>query len=150
MKHINILVACACMWLSSLTLAHAQTAPTTLPALAAVKVDVTDLDRSERFYREVFGLAEAQRYGHERVFSLPGAGAPRITLVQVESANGGGSLAIIVADIDAVINATGPAGGRVTREPQEMNMGGRARIGFIQDPDGVDIELIEIVAAASE
>lgn len=144
------LIACA---LTSATSAVAQTAPLTFPnpTLAAVRINVTDLERSERFYRETFTLPAAQAYGdHERVLSLPGANATRLTLIHTDDTPENGGLAMIVADMEATMRAATAAGGRVTREPQAMNVGGPARIGFIEDPDGVSIELIQIAAPPAQ
>lgn len=136
--------------LASPSLALAQAAPMNFPnpTIAAVRINVTDLERSEHFYRETFGLPAAQAYGeHERVLLLPGANAPRLTLIHTDAAPTNGGLAIIVADIDAVMRAAAASGGRVTREAQSVNMGGQARIGFIEDPNGVSIEVIQVVGA---
>lgn len=152
MKRMFAAALMACALLSPLS-AAAQTAPMTFanPTLVAVRVQVTDLVRSERFYRETFGLGEAQSYGErERVLSLPGAGAPRITLIQSAETPRNGGMAMIVTDIDAVLRAAAASGGRVTREAQAVNMGGAARIGFIEDPDGVSIEVIQVGGAPAQ
>lgn len=126
--------------------AQAQT-PTAAPAvrLVLVRVFTTDLDRAERFYREVFGLTETQDYGeHERVLTLPGEGAPRLVLAHTDQPRGNGSFALAIADIDAVMSRAAANGATITRAASapSAQMGG-VRIGLFTDPDGTLVEVIQ-------
>ena len=127
--------------------AQAQTAPAADASLRLVLVRVftTDLNRAERFYRDVFGLTQTQNFGaNERVLNLPGAGAPRLVLAQTEQPRGNGSYAVSVSDIDGVMSRAAAAGATITRPASapSAQMGG-VRIGLFTDPDGTLVEVIQ-------
>lgn len=128
--------------------AQAQQAPAhnssgSYPHIAIVRVYVTDFARSERFYRDVFGLSEPRAVGdHERVFTLPEG--PRLVLELTEAPRGNGGFALVVADIDAVMSRTPAAGGAIlepARDLRSMPM----RIAFVTDPDGATIEVLQSI-----
>jgi len=126
----------------------AAPAPMTLPRVSLVRVYTVDLDKSERFYRTVFGFPAPQAYGErERVFSLPDPTSPKVVLLKVDQPRPNGSFALAIADIDAVLGRVVAAGGKIDRPAQAMgNM--PVRIGIITDPDGASIELIQPPASA--
>jgi predicted enzyme related to lactoylglutathione lyase len=134
--------------------ALAQTQPAT-PAAAAgerprimiVRVFVTDMDRSERFYRTVFGWGPAQAFGPgNRMFGAPSPTAPSLLLVQTrEPRTNNASFALAVNDTAAVMNAAEGAGGAVQRPASSQGHG--MPIGFITDPDGAQIEVIQLPQA---
>jgi catechol 2,3-dioxygenase-like lactoylglutathione lyase family enzyme len=106
---------------------------------------VTDLDRSLRFYREVFGLEEMFRDGPKMVFLRPPNRADTITLNEMPDkagATGGidhfGFRLTDKADLDEAIEDVERAGGRL------IEIGEHApgiRYAYVADPDGYTIEL---------
>lgn len=126
--------------------AFAQTPPTPSaegrPRLMLVRVYVTDLDRSERFYRAVFGFSAALPFGPDnRMFGPPSATAPSIVLAHVDQPRGNGSFALAVNDTAAIMKAVVAAGGSIEREAQQAH---GLPIGFVKDPDGTTIEVIQL------
>jgi predicted enzyme related to lactoylglutathione lyase len=133
--------------------AHAQTQPTAPPAAAGerprimiVRVFVTDMERSERFYRAVFGWGPAQAFGPgNRMFGAPSPTAPSLLLVQTrDPRTNNASFALAVNDTAAVMSAAEAAGGAVQRPASAQAHG--MPIGFITDPDGAQIEVIQLPA----
>jgi catechol 2,3-dioxygenase-like lactoylglutathione lyase family enzyme len=112
------------------------------PRLMLVRVYVTDLDRSERFYRAVFGFSAAQAFGPDnRMFGPPSATTPSIVLAHVDQPRGNGGFALAVNDAAAVMDAAVAAGGTIQRQAQQAH---GMPIGFITDPDGTTIEVIQL------
>jgi predicted enzyme related to lactoylglutathione lyase len=133
------------MFLFTAVLAQNAPAETAIrPALAAVKIFVMDMDRSEHFYREVFGLGETQKILNERVFALPGGGTSvaRIALVQADHHHEPGSFGMYVADAADIVRRATAAGSTAPRPM--VSLGPSGNIGFITDPDGTLIELIQL------
>jgi catechol 2,3-dioxygenase-like lactoylglutathione lyase family enzyme len=108
---------------------------------------VRDLERSQRFYREAFGLEEQFRDGPKMAFLRTPGGHDLITLNEdpAEAANAGknggvGHFGFQLApgqDLDAAIADVLRAGGRLERRsPPE----GR-QYAYVRDPDGYLIEL---------
>lgn len=106
-----------------------------------------DLDRSRRFYRDVLGLAVYREFGPAAdpavVFFL-GQG-----LLEVSGHTPGppGSAVMIwlqVRDVHAEHTRLAEAGVRVLREPAEEPWGLTEM--WIEDPDGVQIVLVEVPA----
>jgi catechol 2,3-dioxygenase-like lactoylglutathione lyase family enzyme len=106
---------------------------------------VADLDRSLRFYREVFGLEEVFRDGPKMVFLRPPRTSDTITLNEVpEKAGTGGGIDHFgfrlrdKANLDEAIAEVERAGGTLV-ERGERAPG--APFAYVRDPDGYLIEL---------
>ncbi len=107
-----------------------------------------DLDRSERFYRQAFGMEEMFRVGsHKVVLTTPGAG-DAITLVADPAATAlagtQGGIAHIgfrlkaTQDLEEAIRDAEAAGGRLVERSQRSPGVPSA---YVADPDGYLIEL---------
>jgi catechol 2,3-dioxygenase len=117
--------------------------------LAHIHLVVRDLDRSLKFYRDVFGMDERFRVGPCMVFlSTPGS-EDLITLNQDPSeahlagTNGGvnhfGFRLSPPADFDAAVRDVQAAGGKlVSRGEHEPGVA----FAYVADPDGYVIELM--------
>lgn len=106
----------------------------------------TDLDRSQRFYRDTLGLAVAREFGDPAapgvVFFLGGGG-----LLEVSGSGSGlgdGCLWLQVRDVDAEHVRLAALGVTVRRPPVTEPWG--LRECWIADPDGVRIVLVEVPA----
>jgi catechol 2,3-dioxygenase-like lactoylglutathione lyase family enzyme len=113
--------------------------------LTHIHLFVTDLDRSLRFYREVFGLEEMFRDGPTTVFLRPPNTADTITLNEVPEkagkAGGVDHFGFRLADksqLDQAIAAVEKAGGRLLDRGER---GEGDRFAYVADPDGYTIEL---------
>lgn len=146
------------------------TAPATPVASRVVmlRVSVSDIDRSVRFYREVFGwgapqggqpagaqagqqsrtsagsqpAGAAQQGGapaSQRIFVLPAPDTARVVL-NLGPRRGGSSFAVEVNDIEAIVARVIPAGGSFI-EP--LSARSFYRYAFVADPDGNEIEVIQ-------
>jgi predicted enzyme related to lactoylglutathione lyase len=107
----------------------------------------TDLERSQRFYRDVLGLAIYREFGAPSspglVFFL-GSG---FLEVSGRSADGPGRSLMIwiqVRDVRAEFDRLSAAGVRVLREPVKEPWGLIEM--WLEDPDGVPIVLVEVPA----
>ena len=116
-----------------------------IQAFMHAKLDVTDMKRSERFYRDVLGLKEIVRYripkgvilqlsptgefpGVELWYEEPVEPAPQTKL----------HIAFNVDDTRAWVDHLRELGVPIVEEPFEV---GHEVIAFIRDPDGYLIEL---------
>ena len=116
------------------------------PRVLLVRIWVTDLDRSEHFYRTVFGFGPAQAFGAgNRMFGAPSQTAPSIVLALTPEPRSNGSFALAVNDTAAVMAAVPNAGGSVANPAQQAH---GLPIGFVTDPDGALIEVIQLPEAA--
>ncbi len=129
----------------------------TKPRLLHAMIRVKDIDRSLRFYVDGFGMKELNR------FDLP---ARRVTAIFIgygdysDSAlleltsywdengpythgTGYGHVAIGVPDILATIARLEDMGTEVVERPRDI-AGGGPLVGFVKDPDGYSVELIQI------
>ncbi|NOI79746.1 lactoylglutathione lyase [Vibrio tubiashii] len=117
-------------------------------------IRVTDLDKSIEFYTKVLGMrvldrTENTQYRYTLVFVGYEQGGTTIELThnwdtdQYEMGNAFGHLALGVEDIYAACDQIKALGGNVTREPGPVK-GGSTHIAFITDPDGYQIELIQV------
>src|SRR4051794_24242845 len=122
--------------------------------LAATGIVVQDLDRSARFYTEVIGMNELQRVDvpdlqlREAILSFGGRGAALVLMQYAEGADpggygspgaSGGKIVMSSPDPVGLVEAVRNAGGTVVREPSDAGFG---LIGFVQDPDGIAIEIM--------
>ena len=113
---------------------------------------VLDLDRSIDFYRKL-GFEEVRRVPirDEAVNAFlgpPGDGA-RLELTQnhgrgepYEIGTGYGHIAVMVDDLDRVLEGLAAQGVEPEKPPYRVREGG-SRLCFVRDPDGYRIELIE-------
>ncbi|MEZ9634975.1 lactoylglutathione lyase [Vibrio cyclitrophicus] len=117
-------------------------------------IRVADLDKSIEFYTKVLGMKELERhdnteYRYTLVFVGYQQGGTTIELThnwdtnEYEMGNAFGHLALGVEDIYAACDKIKLLGGNVTREAGPVK-GGSTRIAFITDPDGYQIELIQL------
>ena len=115
---------------------------------------VTDLERSVEFYTKVLGLTEQRRKVLEKadatlVFLVDEQGQHAIELTYnhdgrgYELGNQFGHLAFGVADLDSARESLQGFGLSFDRGPYLVSEDG-PRIAFIRDPDGVELELIEV------
>lgn len=117
-------------------------------------IRVTDLEKSIEFYTKVLGMrvldrTENTQYRYTLVFVGYEQGGTTIELThnwdtdQYEMGNAFGHLALGVEDIYAACDQIKALGGNLTREPGPVK-GGSTHIAFITDPDGYQIELIQV------
>lgn len=122
-------------------------------------INVTNLDRSIKFYSENLGLQlrarrEIKETNAEIVhLTVPdGSGELELTWWRDKKDYSEGDqldhIAFAVEDMDSAIKGFKERGVTIAREPYKLS-GGRSRIAFIKDPDGIWIELIETKASAS-
>ena len=130
------------------------TPPTSV--LSFTKICVADLERSARFYTEVVGLREAWRY------NLPGV--REVVLQTVDKADGmslglmqwdpprpvvvgheHGRIGVVTSDVEAFFARARERQARVLEEPHAMPEVG-IKVGFLADPDGYAVEVVQIVA----
>ena len=116
---------------------------------------VGDMQRSIRFYTDVLGmklLRTTDRPEQKYSLAFVGYGDESAHAVLELTYNYGvdkyelgtafGHVAIEVPDVAAACAAVRGKGGKVTREAGPVK-GGSTVIGFVEDPDGYKIELIE-------
>src|SRR5260370_21562669 len=116
---------------------------------------VGDLDRSVKFYTELFGMKETRRndvpdgkyplaflgYGDEAsntVLEL----TYNYGVSSYDIGSGFGHLAIGMPDVYGACESMRAAGAKITREPGPVKFG-KTVIAFVEDPDGYKIELIQ-------
>jgi lactoylglutathione lyase len=123
------------------------------PLLLHTMIRVKDLERSVRFYTDVLGLREQRRKVLEKadatlVFLTDDAGNHAIELTynhdrrDYDLGNQFGHFALGVRDLEATRVELAGQGVDFRRGPYQVSAGG-STIAFIQDPDGIEIELIE-------
>ena len=118
-------------------------------------IRVTDLEKSVKFYTEVFNMQEIKRSDYpEGKFTLVFMGygsASEDTLIELtynygvdkyELGTAFGHIAIEVPDIYKACDIAREFGAVITREPGPMKFGTTV-IAFLEDPTGYKIELIE-------
>ncbi len=107
---------------------------------------VQDLERSVRFYREVFGLEEVLRHEPDMVFLRTPGSSEILTLKQESSdrvgLNGGidhfGFPLVDPRELDAAIADIERAGGRLLARE---TLAGGYPTAFVADPDGYRIQI---------
>jgi predicted enzyme related to lactoylglutathione lyase len=128
-------------------------------AFGFTKLVVNDLDRLERFYREVFGLERVGRvttdehqYALEEVIlALPGEpGAHRLIITRYSQrpcpAAGAAWTGFVVPDIEAALAAVEHGGGAI-EVPVHGNPEHGVLAAIAADPEGHLIEIIQMLAA---
>src|SRR4051812_45486824 len=125
-------------------------------SIAATGIVVRDLERSGAFYSKVLGMQELQRIAvpdmhlAEVIMSFPGSRGGALVLrrytddVARDYVDIGGKLVLSVDDPAALVEAARSAGAEVIREPAEYP--GFGLIGFVADPDGYALELVQAPA----
>lgn len=117
---------------------------------------VKDLEKSIAFYTNVLGMKELERtenqqYRYTLVFVGFGTQADSTTIEltynwdtdEYDMGNAFGHIALGVEDIYAACDNIKNLGGNITREAGPVK-GGCTHIAFITDPDGYQIELIQL------
>ncbi len=116
---------------------------------------VGDLDRSVKFYSDLFGMKEIRRSEvpeGKYTLSFLGYGDEATSTVLELTYNWGvdkyeigtafGHLAIGMPDVYGACEKLRKAGARITREPGPVKFG-KTVIAFVEDPDGYKIELVQ-------
>ncbi len=108
---------------------------------------VSDLDRSQKFYEQAFGLKEILRHDEERMVFLQTPGAGDVVTLREEQSNrigvcGGidhfGFPLVDANDLDEAIREVEAAGGKLI---ERTEIGGGLPTAFVSDPDGYRIQL---------
>ena len=121
--------------------------------IGAFGLAVADLERSAEFYRSTFGLVDVMTFDlpHMREVVLGFPRRSQVGLVLMQYTDGsdnslrGHPLKVVlhVTDPVATTEAVAANGGRVTMPPRRFPALGDALVGFVTDPDGHLIELLE-------
>jgi catechol 2,3-dioxygenase-like lactoylglutathione lyase family enzyme len=116
--------------------------------LTHIHLVVRDLERSLRFYRQVFGMEERFRSGPKMVFLNTPGSRDTVTLneapAQASVAGSGGGVAHFGfrlcdgADLEAAIAEVEKAGGRLVERGEHAP---GVHFAYVADPDGYLIEL---------
>jgi catechol 2,3-dioxygenase len=116
--------------------------------LTHIHLVVRDLERSLRFYQQVFGMKESFRSGPKMVFLNTPGSRDMVTLnedpAQADRAGRSGGVAHFGfrrsegADLDAAVAEVEAAGGRLVERGEHAPGVGYA---YVTDPDGYVIEL---------
>ena len=118
------------------------------------KMVVEDSEVLARFYDQVFGLKEVQRFDalaaddpHLEIIISAGEGEGRISLMHYTNkpapARGEAAISFVVEDVDAVVAAAQAAGGTIVRAAETMEEH-KVRYAIITDPEGHGIEVMQI------
>lgn len=120
-------------------------------------IRVTDLQRSIHFYTKILGMKilRQQKYpGGEFTLAFVGYDDENQSAVieltynwdnrKYNLGNAFGHIAIGVDDIYKTCKDIQTKGGKITREPGPMKEG-KTEIAFVADPDGYQIELIQLI-----
>ena len=120
--------------------------------LGAAGIGVTDLRRSSDFYTEVFGLSFVTKMKladmDEIILSMDGRGAALVLMchkdgVARDLANTGGKIVFYVPDPRATVELARERGAPVVREAIPIPELGDAVVGFVRDPDGHLVEILQ-------
>ncbi len=109
-------------------------------------IAVTDMDESIKFYTEIMGFVVDNQINPFPGFTitfLKGEGNSMIELVKnvEEPKKGIFMVGLEVDDMDSTADELRSKGVEFTRGP--IDVGDGAKIAFLKDPDGVEIELIQ-------
>jgi predicted enzyme related to lactoylglutathione lyase len=126
---------------------------TTTATFAFTKLVVDDLDATLAFYAELCGATEQQRIeadiGGEPIEEIictteSGTGIIFLKWLQRSSTPGGEAvLGFMTPDIAALFERATEAGGRVIQEPGPSPAMGGVVFGFLADPEGHIVEVVE-------
>lgn len=144
---LKAILTCAC--LAPGVSAPAQSIvmePVASARIIMVRLYVSDLERSEKFYKEVFETEVETKIGQNvRILTFPSGARPGIMMIksaQVQTVKS--SFLIQVPDLESVLTRAVANGGTV--QPQQfarMVQGTPARSRHLQDPDGNDVEAMQ-------
>ncbi|HUZ12184.1 MAG TPA: VOC family protein [Caulobacteraceae bacterium] len=123
--------------------------------LTAVGIGVSDLERSQTFYRDVLGMKVTQTFRLDYMDEIVLAHEGRNAVVLMHYTDGSVrnyrdnpvKLVFYVVDPAAVAERIRAAGLEVTREATPIESLGGAVVALAKDPDGYVIELIKAPAA---
>jgi lactoylglutathione lyase len=123
--------------------------------LTAVGIGVSDLDKSEAFYRDVLGMKRLQVFKLDYMDEVMLAHEGRNAVVLMHYTDGSArnyrdnpvKLVFYVTDPVALADRIRAAGLEITREPAPIETMGGAVICLAKDPDGYVIELIQRTGA---
>ena len=126
--------------------------------LTAVGIGVSDLERSEAFYRDVLGMQRMQVFKLDYMDEVMLAHEGRNAVVLMHYTDGSKpnyrdnpvKLVFYVTDPVALAGRIRAAGLEITREPAPIETLGGAVICLAKDPDGYVIELIQNPATAGQ
>jgi|SRR5208283_1545543 len=121
-------------------------APIRAEGFSHLHINVRDLARSIRFYKEAFGLKVGFSAGKDLIFMVPQAGGHSLALHQVGPdepvGTAGGfqhfGFKLDINDHDRVIKQVQKAGGNLVSRGKH---GGQYPYAYVADPDGYVIEL---------
>lgn len=130
--------------------AFAQAKPpatTASPQVIMLRLFVSDLDRGEKFYHEVFGMTVVQKMGDNvRIMIFPGGVMPGIIMIKsADEKTMNGSFVVRVPNLRATLDRAAANGGKLmdTRFAQQIDSMSARSSHFI-DPDGNVIEVLQI------
>lgn len=110
-----------------------------------VRLDVRDMDTTERFYTEVLGLRRIVRYEPPDVIIMqmgPGGAPPGVELWQTKgltpSPSASEHVAFAVGSVVPVVVRARAFGSEVVQDPTVI---GSETVAFVRDPDGHLVEL---------
>lgn len=120
------------------------------------KLVVRDSEALARFYHDVFGMKEINRFDalatedpHLELILSTGEGGGQISLMHYTSrpapTPGEAAIAFMVEDVDAVVSAALAAGGASTRAAETLEEH-NFRYAMIADPEGHNIEVMQNLA----
>lgn len=111
-------------------------------AINHIHLNVRDLERSVRFYKEAFGLVETFRPEPKLAFVCPPGSHDSLALHEAEPIGSQGlqhfGFKLEVADLDRAIEQVERAGGKLVSRGKHA---GRYPYAYVADPDGYEIEL---------
>jgi lactoylglutathione lyase len=126
--------------------------------LTAVGIGVSDLDKSEAFYRDVLGMKRTGTFHLDYMDEVMLAHEGRNAVVLMHYTDGSArnyrdnpvKLVFYVTDPKAFSVRIKAGGLEVTREPEPIASLGGAEVCLAKDPDGYVIELIKRPASAAD
>jgi len=130
-------------------------------AVFGVAINVSDIERSGKYYENIFGLKEVMRVTghdgkpHELVLSASGklVDGQAIVLAKADAATVGqqafGRVIFTVTDAHALADRAKSAGFEITQVSEPKPPGVAAVVIFLKDPDGYAVELFQPAAMAA-
>ncbi len=119
--------------------------------LEMVTIAVSDLEKSEKFYKEILGFIEIKRFNPMEgvtIAFLKDEDSGLIELIEYQNTSKDDdiresivSIGIGVVDLERTLNEGKDKGVELIRGPIEVPSG--EKFAFIKDPNGVEIELIQ-------
>ena len=148
MNGFCLALVCATMFVGGIASAQqAPAGPVATPRILMLRLYVSDLERGEKFYREVFGTTVVQKMGENvRIMNFPGGVLPGIIMIKSpDEARMNGSFLVQVPDVQATLDRAAANGGVLhnTRFSEEVQ-GMPARSSHFTDPDGNIIEVLQV------